>query len=149
MGQFGPIGKGATWTSLGKLAHAPQTLGLRPKGVGEGRRLHLGLRPTFLVEGQSPSPLLLYKGSPSTPSSIPIHSLLLSSPLLSLALAPIVWSWLGRLEVLPPCERRRAVGFLARVFLLPLPLVDRSPEDVYTPYVCRTTEVLHLSSSSW
>ena len=82
--------------------------------------------------------------SPLAPSSSFLPLFLPSSPLLSLALAPLVWSWLGEiedLEVLPPSERRRAVGFPVRNLLLPLSLLDRSPEDVHTPYVCRTAEV--------
>ena len=48
LGQIGPIGKGATWTSLGKLAHAPQTLRAATQGglVGAGgcpRAPHLAL----------------------------------------------------------------------------------------------------------
>ena len=123
-----PKGKGATWTKLGNLAHAPPN----PRVWGGGQ--------TRAAPQGSPSPyikaaLLLSFPHPFIPSS---------SPLLSLALAPVVWSWLGRLEVLevlPPFGRRRAGGFLVRSFLLPLPLLDRSPEDVCTPYVYKTAEV--------
>ena len=94
----------------------------------------------FLGGRAKPPPLPLYKASSSTPSSHPIHSLY-SSPLLSLSLAPIVWSWLGNLEVLPPSGCRRAAGFPVRSLLLPLPLLDRSPGDVCTPYVYKTAEV--------
>ena len=136
-------GMGATWTSQEGWPMRHQTLGFgaaATKGSGGGAPRaapHLGL-----VEGliPSPSPYIRAAHSPL----LLIHSFPSSPPLLSLALAPVVWSWLGRLEVLevlPPFGRRRAAGFPVRSFLLPLPLLDRSPEDVCTPYVYKTAEV--------
>ena len=104
-----------------------------------------GRRPrAALVEGLIPSPSPYLRAAHSPLLLISFIPFLPSSPLLSLALAPLVWSWLCEiedLEVLPPSEHRRAAGFLVWNLLLPLSLLDRSPEDVRTPYVCRTAEV--------
>ena len=75
MGHIGPSGGVATWTKLANLAHAPPNPRVWGGGPREGAAASLGLRP---------------KGPPSPYIKA---SLLPSSPLLSLALVPLVWSW--------------------------------------------------------
>ena len=93
-----------------------------------------------LVEGLIPSPspyiraahfplLLIISFIPFLPSS----------PLFSLALAPLVWSWhceVEDLEVLPPSERRRAAGFPVRNLLLPLCLCWTGARRTFLHRMC-------------
>ena len=140
MGQFGPIGKGATWTSLGKLAHAPQTLGFGGGGCprwpspGEGYPGEVLPTPSPYIKAAHPPFLLIQSNSFSPPPP------LLSSPR---ALAPCLgWHRLTRGSSTLRTPSRCWIS--GPSLSSSAALLDRSPEDVYTPYVCRTAEVLHV-----
>ena len=85
-------GMGATWTSQEGWTMRHQTLGFgaaATKGGGGGAPR---AAPSCLGGGVDPLPLSLYKASHSPPPPHSFIPFLPSSPLLSLALAPLVWS---------------------------------------------------------
>ena len=133
---------GATWTSQEGLAHAPGLVGGGHQGRWERRPLVEGLIP-------SPSPYIRAAPLPLPPQFIPLF--LPSSPLLSLALAPLVWSWLGEiedLEVLPPSERHRVAGFLVRSLLLPLCLCWTGAQRTFLHRTCVELRRCHSFGTS-
>ena len=154
----------ALWAELGQRRrepHGPTKGGqpIRHQTLGFGAAAPQGrwgsgpprAAPSWLGGGVDPLPLSLYKGCPLAPSSSFIPLFLPSSPLLSLALAPLVWSWLGEiedLEVLPPSERRRAAGFSVRSLLLSLCLCWTGARRTFLHRTCVELRRCHSFGTS-
>jgi hypothetical protein len=127
------------WPIGGKLGRP------RPQGLGRPRA---ALGPAARVWGAPlgeahPAEVLPSPSAYIKASQVPLAHWFLSLPLLHLA-------WLPHLEMCQRVEGNLLFWMLSncRISNLNPPssaaLLDRSPDDVYTPYVCNPSEVPHL-----